>query len=407
MEFDVEEGSTYILSYNSDYDIIPVGIYDPAGEKVAMSYVSNVLNVTKTGTHVVKLSLNSTGEVQLPAEVTLHLSELLIDEGSIDGTWVLIEKRESSHGYTISRSYQPDSANQIIVIGNDSIATQTYWSIGDPLVSSFSDSRHGRNYQLEEDTLTLFSDGYYGKSRYVYRRFNQSVEDITWIQETFKASDGIMGSWYMTYFEHRWVDNYESEYEDIVETPTLVESECIYKLLPGFDTLYVYKRKNIGFSLNKLCDEEFVQDVEWLYRNGDDLISLNSRSYISGFDYFSSYSMKKFKKYLDRDIPADWTEVDVPQTTHLEVGVEYDEIVRSGDTLWYDIDLEKGQYVVSTFDNSINFNVLLVSSDGQYLSDQRFNIDVPFSGKWVIVVAHNERYSFGPQKLKVKVKNYQ
>lgn len=315
----------------------------------------------ESGEYAITISLSEISEGAVgPFHFTYEVTEMLPLTESLEGKWLLTQKRSRVSGVSMEKNYTADSAIELIDIRNDSLITYEYSSYYDYYNSThrlyLNSDQAEMTYDLRGDSLSYSIGTVDDFATHVYIRYQGDVSDLTWSNDAFVVPDEFIGTWYYTGYDQQWVE-YEDDAITYNESDTsLTTSETGWIIKITKDSVTSYGRSwGVDTSTNAIKDESFLQNCRV---SSGELVSEDFNFWI-GLDNWYVNQWNNYYKPFNGDVPAAWSDITIANTPIvLTPETKYSTTVEKGDTLWFSLSLEPSQsydFICSNDDVQLSF----------------------------------------------------
>ncbi len=361
------------------------GAYDNSGE--SMTFVA-----PSSGTFTIQVE--ATIHIDLPRdyEYKVTVIETTIPV-SVQGKWVLVSESGAALGKSFENKTTYPNTDEVLEFRGDSLFSYTFVPYGDTVhveKSFFVDSYESNmDFSMDGDTLILTQENgenYYAAS---YKKYDGSIENVTWGTVTYEVPDELIGTWYLS----REENSYE-EYINGVEQ--IEELDYPYSSASESNMIYVITKNSVtrhfrhGFSASQ---SEYSIPKEYYFLSeaivSGDQFTVGWAGYeeTGPIDWYAGYEFETFTKYSGHTPPEEWFLVPVSEeTTPLENGVTFrNDSPTKSDTIWLTFSMEAGKtYRYETLNSGCELDFTLVN-------DQRKQVRI-FGGDGGIIAETTGEY---------------
>lgn len=260
------------------------------------------------------LLLKTYGETHNPnsqnIKITIH--EYSPTSEQFNGMWVLARWDFSAFGTINTYHFNADSAYFARQIKDDRMIHHNYKFIQDIHIDTASlifGYFTEQKYRFSNDSLFLLRSDDEGYELMVYKRFNSTIDNISWFQDKYKPPHEIIGTWYLSNSKYQWleVDNNLVEEEDSIEHSYEVENTHTFIDITS-DTIFTYSRNHEG-NFEKEATIPHASSLPFFNK-----IELGNECFIDTFlftevepnGFSAEYDIKTYTKYDGPIPPEEW-----------------------------------------------------------------------------------------------------
>jgi len=412
-QFNAEAGFSYSTSdlYYGDFDL-GVIFMDPDGIIIE----DEAILVNNSGAYQVGVFLDWFDESDTYTG-TFVVAKYPAVPTELSGMWLLVKAGGTAFGESSFTTFSASNASELIEIRNDSIITYEYEAYEDELYTYselFAESwQRYMKYGVNGNRLTFYLGSELGSYSLVYEKYSGDTSTISWAGSTFKAPEGLIGTWYLSYEKWREYEAGDGEvFDESAEEiyPAGAASREIIEITSDSVTFY-YKSREWDIEI----ETEPVRENYWLLSNA--VISGNQFTVkecaagtwteVDGTVEEEAYmEIVSYTRYSGDAPPQGWSEINLP-TSYVDMALdgEYTGDLSAGDSIWFRIPVTTGQRC--TFEvTSGDFDTYLafISSSTEYKGSDddggentlsRLDFTAQTNGYYYVVLAGFSKSSTG------------